>query len=103
MEAVLLYNEEQYKGVFELNSSMLSFAYTEFDTVEIVLRISLSGIVDCKYWKLYNIKTYGVEITTIETISFVILVDDPQNLMFLINQNLDLEKKRKQIRFCKVY
>ena len=88
MEAVLLYNENQYNGFVEVHIHSLSFTFSELQSVGLMLEIAWVNVHSLEYYKLYDIELKGIKITTKDAIHFVFVVDDPLSLKLMIRKRM---------------
>jgi len=88
MEAVLLYNENQYNGFVEVRIHSLSFTFSELQSVGLILEIAWFDVHSLEYYKLYEIGLKGIEIITNAAIHFVFVVDDPLSLKLMISKRM---------------
>ena len=88
MEAVLLYNENQYNGFVEVHIHSLSFIFSELQSVGLMLEIAWVDIHSLEYYKLYDVELKGIEITTNAAIHFVSVVYNPLSLKLMISSRM---------------
>ena len=92
MQAVLWDGQKQIQGKLEFKHDKLEFLCSDFAQTDLRLAINYSSIIKVNHHRLYQLALGGVEILSGHDKSNVFVVDDPKEVMRMIEDRINFVK-----------